>query len=126
MPAIIVFGAILSEIIVSSVYISYLGFWIFLSQTILTVFLGVVIFLTTQEHVLDLVTSFSRQEIDAKEILTSTISRSFGALLMILPGALSDIIGLLLFFGVFTPLRQKRQKPKDTRNDDDIIEGEII
>jgi len=49
-----------------------------------------------------------------------------GAILLIIPGVFTDIIGLLMQFDTFGSMVAKKTMPKKDIVDDDIIDVEII
>jgi len=74
-----------------------------------------------------------KREITQEEFLTNRLFSYIGAFLLIVPGFLTDIIGLLLqfelsarFFARFFVKKQTMYKQSRSNNDSEIIDVEII
>ncbi|MDA3945253.1 MAG: FxsA family protein [Helicobacteraceae bacterium] len=115
------------------------GFNTFL-ELILSAFVGFVLLVNFRATLFENMQAFSMQKIDVQEFQRLNIFAVLGAVLLILPGFLTDIIGLLLQFSVITKMLVNRFTAKSTNQnnsrythtqiheekDDDVIDVEII
>jgi UPF0716 family protein affecting phage T7 exclusion len=72
-----------------------------------------------------------RREITQEEFLSIELFKLLGAILLIIPGFFSDVVGFLFLFEPFARFIAKKLFPqqlyhKSYRDDDDIIDVEII
>lgn len=108
------------------------GFLALVAEIILSGILGVFLLLTTFSASNESIVEFLRNTRDPQEILASNLTKVFGAILLILPGILSDCLGLLLYFGildsVFVSFLQKVRFSKGSRTYDreEVIDVEVI
>lgn len=108
------------------------GFLVLVAEIILSGILGVFLLLTTFSASNESIVEFLRNTRDPQEILASNLTKVFGAILLILPGILSDCLGLLLCFGildsVFVSFLQKVRFSKRSRTYDreEVIDVEVI
>ncbi len=67
-------------------------------------------------------------EISMEEFESMNLYTAIGAILLIIPGFFTDILGLLLQFGVFSKFIAKKifKLKSKSREDDDVIDVEII
>ncbi len=115
------------------------GFNTFL-ELILSAFVGFVLLVNFRATLMENMQAFSMQKIDVQEFQRLNIFAVLGAVLLILPGFLTDMIGVLLQFSVVTKMLVNRftaksthqNKPRYTHTqihkekDDDVIDVEII
>ena len=115
------------------------GFYTFL-ELMLSAFVGFVLLVNFRATLFENMQAFSMQKIDVQEFQRLNIFAVLGAVLLILPGFLTDMIGVLLQFSVITKMLVNRFTAKSTdRNhtrytqtqiheekDDDVIDVEII
>ncbi len=115
------------------------GFYTFL-ELILSAFVGFVLLVNFRATLFENMQAFSMQKIDVQEFQRLNIFAVLGAVLLILPGFLTDIIGILLQFSVVTKMLVNRFTAKSTHQnrtrytqtqiheekDDDVIDVEII
>ncbi len=118
------------EIYVSVKIASAIGpFWTFV-EILATAFLGFWIIKNMHIQMAATMQALSRGEISVEEFESMHIYTLIGAILLIIPGFFTDILGLLLQFGVFSKFIARKifkLKPKKTdRGDDDVIDVEII
>ena len=66
------------------------------------------------------------REISQEEFISIGMFKFVGAILLIIPGVFTDIIGLLMQFDTFGSMVAKKTMPKKDIVDDDIIDVEII
>ncbi len=115
------------------------GFNTFL-ELLLSAFVGFVLLVNFRATLMENMQAFSMQKIDVQEFQRLNIFAVLGAVLLILPGFLTDIIGVLLQFSVITKMLVNRFTAKSTHQnntrytqtqiheekDDDVIDVEII
>jgi len=115
------------------------GFYTFL-ELMLSAFVGFVLLVNFRATLMENMQAFSMQKIDVQEFQRLNIFAVLGAVLLILPGFLTDIIGVLLQFSVITKMLVNRFTAKSTdqnrtrythtqiheEKDDDVIDVEII
>ncbi len=115
------------------------GFYTFL-ELMLSAFVGFVLLVNFRATLFENMQAFSMQKIDVQEFQRLNIFAVLGAVLLILPGFLTDMIGVLLQFSVITKMLVNRFTAKSTdqnrtrythtqiheEKDDDVIDVEII
>ncbi|MEN8147654.1 MAG: FxsA family protein [Campylobacterota bacterium] len=116
------------------------GFYTFL-ELMLSAFVGFVLLVNFRATLMENMQAFSMQKIDVQEFQRLNIFAVLGAVLLILPGFLTDMIGVLLQFSVITKMLVNRFTAKSTHQnnttrytqtqiheekDDDVIDVEII
>jgi len=117
------------------------GFSTFL-ELITSALLGFILLVNFRVTLFENMQAFSMQKIDVEEFQRLNIFAVLGAFLLILPGFLTDIIGILLQFSVVTKMLVNRFTAKSnyqnsdssaytqtkihTQKDDDVIDVEII
>ena len=102
-------------------------------EVLLTALLGVVIIRNFGFSMMENMQKVIRREIDQEEFLSIGLFKLVGALLLIVPGVFTDILGILMQFDQFGALFAKHFLPKEEivsdfakRDDDEIIDVEII
>ena len=136
---------------VSSAISGEIGGLLTFGEIIFTVFLGTTILRTFKFGLMDSITKVKNGEMSQEEFVKGSIGKAIGAVLIIMPGFFTDILGLFLQFSMFTVLFTKLFKfktmPKPSNNagysqsnftysefnnykkpkgDDDVIDVEII
>ena len=115
------------------------GFNTFL-ELMLSAFVGFVLLVNFRATLMENMQAFSMQKIDVQEFQRLNIFAVLGAVFLIIPGFLTDIIGVLLQFSVITKMLVNRFTAKSTKQnstrytqtqiheekDDDVIDVEII
>lgn len=115
------------------------GFNTFL-ELLLSAFIGFALLVNFRATLFENMQAFSMQKIDVNEFQRLNIFAVLGAVFLILPGFLTDIIGVLLQFSVITKMLVNRFTAKSTNQnstrytqtqiheekDDDVIDVEII
>jgi len=117
------------------------GFNTFL-ELIFSAFLGFVLLVNFRATLFENMQAFSMQKIDVQEFQRLNIFAVLGAVLLIIPGFLTDMMGVLLQFSVITKMLVNRFTAKSnyqnterstytqtkihTQKDDDVIDVEII
>lgn len=103
-------------------------------EIVLSAFLGIFILMNFRHTLAENVYALRMRQIDMKDFSQRNLMGLFGAILLIIPGFLSDIIGILMQFsllGSFVINRFTRKYPPHnythtTRKDDYVIDAEII
>ena len=102
-------------------------------EVLITALLGVVIIRNFGFSMMENMQKVIRREIDQEEFLSIGLFKFVGALLLIVPGVFTDILGILMQFDQFGALFAKHFLPKEEivsdfakREDDEIIDVEII
>ena len=109
-------------------------------EIILTAFIGIFILANFRNTFLQNLMAVSYAQIDLEEFQRLNLFTVIGAILLILPGFLTDIIGILLQFSAVTSMlvnrygvKSKRENFEDIEetfyykeSDDDVIDVEII
>lgn len=107
------------------------GFWTLVAEILLSGIGGFFLLTSALAGSNEGIVEFLRQARNPKEIIASNLTKVFGALLLILPGLLSDGVGILLSFGFFDGIVvaiMERVFPKERRREEcgEIIDVEII
>ncbi|CBG40516.1 FxsA family protein [Helicobacter mustelae] len=113
--------------ILAMVYMSdRIGFmWAFV-EVIVSACIGTLVLLNTKMGILEALNGLSAPQIDPSNFVRGNFAKVFGALLLILPGVLSDILGLVLLINAYFILRSKpRDFHKNQSQKDEIIDVEV-
>ena len=123
------------EVMVSSEISSVIGGFATFLEIIFSAMLGIMILANFRTTFTQNLRSVSYNCIDMEEFQKLNLFTIIGAILLILPGFLTDIIGILLQFTVFTSMfvnyynakynKCNIQKDQFTRSDD-VIDVEVI
>ncbi|NWF67245.1 MAG: FxsA family protein [Campylobacterales bacterium] len=122
------------EIFVSIEFASYLGALYTFIEVIVSALIGIFIIVNFKYSFLESLTSLIKQEITQQEFISMHIFSIIGAIFLILPGFLLDIIGLLMQFEFFATIVSSKfiHKKFDTkfnhktRGDGNVIDVEVI
>lgn len=123
------------EVLISVNISSLIGGLATFFEIILTALLGIAILINFRTTFLQNLSAVSFNCIDLEEFQKLNLFTVFGAILLILPGFLTDIIGIALQFSVFTSMAINYYNVKSgkcniktdtTRKDDDVIDVEVI
>ncbi len=124
------------EVIVSVNLSSYLGGLMTFFEILFSAFIGIMILANFRNTLMENMQAVSYNRIDLQEFQNLNLFTIFGAILLIIPGFLTDIIGILLQFSVFTSMLVNRYNVKsnscktdstnNTQKDSDVIDVEII
>ena len=126
------------EVLVSVNISSYLGGLITFLEIVVTAFIGISILLNFKDTLIENMTAVSYNCIDLEQFQRLNLFTLFGAILIIVPGFLTDILGSLLQFSVFTSMLVNRYNVKSgncnikqeqnytQQKDSDVIDVEII
>ena len=102
-----------------------------MKQLLTILFIGLALLLNVKTTMVESLKAMSNNCITMKEFQELNIFALLGAVLLILPGILSDIIGILMQFSVFTALivsrfNKSNGECKSTQGEDNVIDAEII
>lgn len=125
------------EVIVSVNISSAIGGLATFLEIVFSAFLGIVILANFKTALRENLMAVSYNRIDLREFQNLSIFTIVGAILLIIPGFLTDIIGILLQFNVFTKMLVNRYsiyfdkyntkyQKNSTKKDNDVIDVEII
>jgi len=132
------------EVLVSVNISSSIGGLATFFEIVLTAFIGISILVNFRTTLLHNITAVSYHAIDLKEFQKLNLFTIIGAILLIIPGFLTDIIGSIMQFSVFTSMIVNRYnvksgnyKPshnqeninnidKNIQKDSNVIDVEII
>ena len=105
-------------------------------EILLSAFVGIVILANFRNTFMENLMAVSYARIDLEEFQRLNLFTVIGAILLILPGFLTDIIGILLQFSAITSMlvnrygvkskRENFEEPFYKEHDDDVIDVEII
>jgi UPF0716 family protein affecting phage T7 exclusion len=104
----------------------------FFLEILLTAGVGVYILQTLDLSLSANMHKLMKREITQEEFLSIGLFKLIGAVLLVLPGFFSDIIGVLFLFEPFSRIVAKKLFPQNNhyhktyKDDDDIIDVEII
>ena len=125
------------EVIISVNIASAMGGLLTFFEIILTAFIGIAILVNFRKTLVENLTAVSYNCIDLKEFQSLNLFTLLGAILLIVPGFLTDIIGILMQFRVFTSILVNRYQVKSSgcktdfenktnQKDSNVIDVEII
>ncbi|MCE3039609.1 FxsA family protein [Helicobacter anatolicus] len=97
--------------LISTIYLSdKLGFWVIFVEIIISALIGGAILLYTKLSFLETLGEFALNRTDPMEFIKGNLSKIFGAILLILPGVLGDIIGLVILINAYFFMVGKSKK----------------
>lgn len=118
------------EVIISTNIAGSIGGLATFAEIILSAFVGFVIISNFRYSFFENMRSLSSGEISAEEFQRLNLYNVLGALLLILPGFFSDILGILFQFSFVATLIARRifrfKERKNNKGDDNVIDVEII
>jgi len=126
------------EVIISVNIASAIGGFVTFLEIMLSALVGISILINFRKTLVENMTAVSYNCIDLEQFQRLNLFTLFGAILLIIPGFLTDIIGILMQFSVFTSMLVNRYnvksghcKPEFTqttnlKKDSDVIDVEII
>lgn len=125
------------EVVISVNISSYLGGLLTFAEIMLSAFVGIAILMNFKSTLRANLSAVSYNCIDLEEFQRLNLFTLIGAILLIIPGFFTDIIGLLMQFSVFTSMIVNRYGVKsescktdheknNTQKDSDVIDVEII
>ncbi|HIP14889.1 MAG TPA: FxsA family protein [Sulfurimonas autotrophica] len=126
------------EVLVSVEISSAIGGLATFFEIVLSAFIGVVILINFRKTLIENLTAVSYNCIDLEQFQKLNLFTLIGAILLIIPGFLTDILGILMQFSVITSMIVNRYNVKsgkcnssfeeqnNIRKDSDVIDVEII
>ena len=127
------------EVLVSVNISSAIGGLATFFEILITAFIGISILVNFRQTLMENMTAVSYNCIDLEQFQRLNLFTLIGAILLIIPGFLTDIIGILLQFSAFTSMIVNRYNVKsnkcnapfdgeniNSRKDSDVIDVEII
>jgi len=96
------------EVLISVNISSYLGGLVTFFEILLTAMIGIYILTNFKESLRENLTAVSYNFIDLQEFQRLNLFTLFGAILLIIPGFLTDIVGVLMQFSVVTSMLVNR------------------
>jgi len=121
---------LIAELILSLKVIEMIGAMWSLVWIIGTIFIGTTLLKNSQYAILGSMTAVSKGKLDIRNFQNASMAYMVGALLLIVPGILSDTFGVLAlgytlylqFVAKITPEKQNFNQ----KGDDDVIDVEVI
>jgi len=127
------------EVLISVNISSAIGGLATFVEIMLSAFVGISILVNFRKTLVENMTAVSYNCIDLQQFQKLNLFTLFGAILLIIPGFLTDIMGSLMQFGVFTSMLVNRYNVKSgncntsfkeeenhIKKDSDVIDVEII
>ena len=113
------------EVIISVNISSYIGGISTFAEILLSAMLGIAILVNFRKTLFENISAVSYNCIDLEQFERLNLFTLFGAILLIMPGFLTDIMGILMQFSVFTSMLVNRYNVKSGKCND-VIDVEII
>ncbi|MCK5110793.1 MAG: FxsA family protein [Arcobacteraceae bacterium] len=106
------------EVMISSTISGQIGGLLTFVEILLTVVIGTTILKNFKFSLSEKINAVKNGEITQDEFVKSSVGKAIGAILLIVPGFFTDIIGILLQFGLFTIVFSKifKFKPRASNN----------
>jgi len=125
------FGYLFAEVLISVQVAGIIGGLGTFAEIMLSGFIGLVLLMNVKTTMVESFKAMSNNCITMKEFQELNIFALLGAVLLILPGILSDIIGILMQFSVFTALivsrfNKNNGECKTNQGEDNVIDVEIV
>jgi len=123
---------LLIEVLLSVEVAGLLGGLGVFAEIMFSGFIGIILLLNVKTTMMQSLQAMSNNCITMKEFQELNIFALLGAILLILPGILSDAIGILMQFSVFTALIVSRVNKKSgdchvkPKGEDNVIDVEIV
>jgi len=125
------------EVLISVNISSAIGGLMTFFEIILSAFIGISILINFRKTLVANLTSVSYNVIDLQQFQNLNLFTLFGAILLIVPGFLTDILGILMQFSILTTMLVNRYQVKShhqnniyenkqTQKDSNVIDVEII
>ena len=125
------------EVLISVNISSQIGGLLTFFEIVTTALIGISILVNFRKTLVENLQAVSYNCIDLKQFQQLNLFTLFGAILLIVPGFFTDIMGTLLQFSVFTTMLVNRYhvksdncntnfKSKENQKDSDVIDVEII
>lgn len=138
------------EVMVSTYFASMLGGLYTFLEIVISAFIGMFLLKNFKYSLMMNIKSLTKGEITQEDFIKQNVANAIGAILLIIPGFLTDIVGILLQFGILTRIltkifkfkiasktnsnesfseyqeQQFTYKQKRRYDDDEIIDVEVI
>lgn len=126
------------EVLISVNISSAIGGLMTFLEIVLSAFIGIAILINFRKILVENMTAVSYNCIDLEQFAKLNLFTLFGALLFIVPGFLTDIIGALMQFSLFTTMLVTRynlnkgkcktdfMQDRNITKDSDVIDVEVI
>ena len=138
------------EVMVSTYFASMLGGLYTFLEIVISAFIGMFLLKNFKYSLMLNIKSLTKGEITQEDFIKQNVANAIGAILLIIPGFLTDIVGILLQFGILTRIltkifkfkiasktnsnesfseyqeQQFTYKQKRRYDDDEIIDVEVI
>ncbi|MDD5052622.1 MAG: FxsA family protein [Sulfuricurvum sp.] len=118
------------EVIVTVEISSRIGGFATFLEIVASAFLGIVILMNFRHTLAENLFALQSRQIDMESFSKRNMMGLFGALLLIIPGFLSDMIGILMQFSLFSSLIvnrfSRKYHIKTQPKDNNVIDAEII
>ncbi len=125
------FAYLFVEVLLSVQVAGLLGGLGTFAEIMLSGFIGLMLLMNVKTTMVESLKAMSNNCISMQEFQELNIFALLGAILLILPGILSDVVGVLMQFSVVTALIVSRFNKKNgtcqtPQGDDNVIDAEII
>jgi 2-isopropylmalate synthase/UPF0716 protein FxsA len=120
---------------ISSFFITILGGLLTFVEIVGSAFLGIMILQNSQYSLQENIQKIRSGQLSQEEFLANNLAKSLGAILLIIPGFFTDILGILLQFGILLGLfgflfKNKRTNTNNSyytkEQNNEIIDVEVI
>ncbi|WP_104721616.1 FxsA family protein [Helicobacter mesocricetorum] len=127
MPLIFILLYVFFEVLLSYEIIGWIGVFGFFLEIIITAILGFGLLINFRMFFKETLGRFYLRGISQGIFFSSNVFRVLGAILLILPGALSDVLGILMQFSIILMLLKPSSKANvKVSSDSEIIDVEVI
>lgn len=119
------------EIAISISVFSSIGIFGTFIEIVVSAFIGIALLANSRYTLFESLHALKHQNISSATFGLLNIMSVLGAIFLILPGMFSDILGILMQFGILLPLiknyvTKNNEQYQDKNNEDDIIDVEVI
>ena len=121
------------EVLLTVEVASQLGGLMMFAEIVVSAFVGIVILFNFRATLVTNIIELKERRLDANGFYKRNLLSLLGAIFLILPGILTDIIGILIQFSLLVGLIINQFKPKYPQQnnqthskDDNVIDAEII
>jgi 2-isopropylmalate synthase/UPF0716 protein FxsA len=124
------------EVLLTIEVASQIGGFMMFSEIVLSAFIGIAILFNFRATLLSNIMELRERRVDANGFYKRNLLSLLGAILLILPGILTDVIAISIHFFLlgqlivnrFTPKYPQENSPKTSNysKDDNVIDAEII
>jgi UPF0716 family protein affecting phage T7 exclusion len=118
------------EVLLTTEVASRLGGLMMLAEIVFSAFIGMVILFNFRTTLVANIMELRERRLDANSFYQRNLLGLLSAILLIFPGILSDLMGVLIQFFLLSTLIVNRFKPKynlpTQPKDDNVIDAEII